>query len=96
MNIEAARQLTQIADKMSMLTNQAGGMTDDDRASLTEAALGVAGISNDQVTKAYTAYFNGDKSAVNNLIGQAAANTGASETDLRSQILPSLGINLGQ
>ena len=97
MNIEAARQLTQIADKMSMLTNQQGGMTDADRASLTDEALAVAGISNDQVTQAYAAYFKGDHSAVDNLIGQAATNLGMpSAVGLREQILPSLGINLGQ
>jgi hypothetical protein len=98
MNIDAARQLTQISDKMAVLMNESGGqMTDDDRASLTEAALGVAGITHEQVTQAYSAYFNGDKSQVNNLVGRAATNLGMpSDAGLRETILPSIGINLGQ
>jgi len=97
MNIDAARNLTQIADKMSVLTNQSGGMTDDDRTSLTEAALGAAGISNDQVSAAYANYLNGDTTAVETLLSQAATNLGMpSSAGLKDQILPSLGINLGQ
>jgi hypothetical protein len=97
MNLDAARELTQISDKMAVLVNQNGGMTDDDRASLTESALGVVGITHDQVTEAYSAYFNGDKSQVNNLVGQAATSLGMpSDAGLRETILPSIGINLGQ
>ena len=63
----------------------------------TGSALIVAGISGDEVNKAYTAYFNGDKSAVDGLVTQAAVNLGMpSDAGLRDQILPSLGINLGQ
>ena len=95
MNIEAARQLTQIADRMQSLTVQ-GSMTDDDRQAVTTAALGVAGITNDQVTQAYAKFGNGDKTAVEGLLTQAATNLGMPSTaGLRDQILPSLGINLG-
>ena len=95
-NVAAAKQLVQIADKMSMLTNSANGMTAEDSASLSEAALGVLGITQDQVTAAYIAYGNGDKSAVNNLVVQGAGTLGMSANDLRTQILPQLGLNLGQ
>jgi hypothetical protein len=97
MNIDAARQLTQISDKMAVLSSQTNGMTADDQASLMEAALGVVGITNEQVTGAVAAYGKGDKSAINGLVGQAAVNLGMpSDAGLRETILPSIGINLGQ
>ena len=97
MNIDAARQLTQISDKMAVLQAQANGMSDDDRAALAGAALNVAGISGDDVNQAYAAYVNGDHAAVNNLVIRAANNLGMpSDAGLREQLLPSLGINLGQ
>ena len=72
-------------------------MTDDDRVALADAALNVAGISNDQVTAAYANYMNGDTTAVETLLTQAATNLGMpSSAGLKDQILPSLGINLGQ
>ena len=44
MNVEAARQLTQLADRMQQLTAQ-GNMTDNDRDALARSALGVVGVS---------------------------------------------------
>jgi hypothetical protein len=97
MDIDAARQLTQLADKMTELTNQNGGMTDQDRAAVTDAALQVAGISGDEVNAAYAqAIQTKDTSAVNALLSKGATNLGMSSTAaLRDQILPSLGVNLG-
>ena len=71
-------------------------LTDDDRTAIADAALSVAGISNDDVTSAYANFVKGDKTAVDGLLTQAAVNLGMpSSAGLRDQILPSLGINLG-
>jgi hypothetical protein len=99
MSVEAARQLTQISDRMQMLQAQGGqnGMSDDDRVAVTNAALSVAGITNEQVTAAYAGFINGDSNAVNALLVQAATNLGMPSTaGLKEQLLPSLGINLGK
>lgn len=96
MNLESARQLTQISDRMQIMQQQ-GAMTDEDREAVADAALGVAGISQDQVTDAYARYLKGDHASVDNLVYQASQNLGMpSSYGLREQILPSLGINLGQ
>ena len=96
MNIEAARQLTQISNRMQALSAQ-GAMADEDRDAVTTAALGVAGITNDQVVAAYAKLGQGDSTAVDTLLVQAATNLGMPSSDgLKDQILPSLGINLGQ
>ena len=95
MDVGAARQLTQLADRMQSLTAQ-GQMTDEDRDALSQAALGVAGISGDDVAKAYARMLNSnDQSAVDDLMTKAATNLGMPSTaGLRDQILPSLGIKL--
>ena len=95
-NLTAAKQLVQLADKMQVMQTQANGMSDDDRNALAQAALGVAGITNDEVNTAYANLIKGDQSSVNNLMTKAAVNLGMPNTaGLRDQILPSLGINLG-
>jgi hypothetical protein len=96
LNIDAARQLTQLSDKMTELQAKAGGMTAEDQAAITDAALGVAGITTDEVNAATTqAIQHKDMTAVNTLLAKGAANTGTTVAILRDQILPSLGLNLG-
>jgi hypothetical protein len=96
LNIDAARQLVQLSDKMSQLQNKQGGLTAEDQAAITGAALGVAGIRTDEVNAATAqAIQNKDMTAVNALLAKGAANTGTTVTILRDQILPSLGLNLG-
>jgi hypothetical protein len=71
-------------------------MTAQDQAAITDAALGVAGITNDELNTATTAAIqNKDMTGVNTLLAKGAANTGTTVTVLRDQILPSLGLNLG-
>ena len=95
MSFESALQLSQLADRMNAMSS-AGALTDDDRTAIADAALSVAGITNEQVTTAYSNFIKGDQTAVNGLLTQAAVNLGMpSSAGLRDQILPSLGINLG-
>jgi hypothetical protein len=95
MSVSSAVQLTQLSDRMNTLSSNGLQMTDEDRAALSEAALNVAGISMDDAKNAATNAIKGDKTAVNSLIEKAAANLGmSSSATLRTQILPSLGINL--
>jgi hypothetical protein len=96
MNIESARQLTQLADKMNEFQSQSGGITTADQVALTNAALGVAGVSSNDLNSAIVKMTqNQDQSGVNDLLTKAAANLGMPSTAaLRDQILPSLGINL--
>jgi len=95
MNVESARQLTQLADRMSALETQ-GQMTDDDRMALADSALAVARISGKEVSTAVAKLMNHqDKTAVDALVTKAAVNLGMpSSAGLRDQILPSLGITL--
>ncbi len=96
LNIDAARQLVQLSDKMTQLQTKAGGMTAEDQAAITDAALGVAGITTTELNTATTAAIqNKDMTGVNTLLAKGAANTGTTVTVLRDQILPSLGLNLG-
>lgn len=98
MNVESARQLTQLADQMQQLSSQGSGLSDEDRSALAGSALEVAGIQGEDVNTAIaTMIKTGDQSAVNELISRAATHLGMSSPDaLRRQILPSLGIQLGQ
>ena len=98
MSIDSARQLVQIADRMQQLTNQ-GQMTDDDRDAITHAALGVAGISTEEMNATIQKVIenNGDQSALDDLMNKAATHLGmSSSAGLRDQLLPALGINLQQ
>jgi hypothetical protein len=97
MSVTSAVQLTQLSDRMNTLTTNGQQMTDADRAALSEAALNVAGISMDDANAAAANAIKGDKTAVNALIEKAAANLGmSSSATLRTQIMPALGINIGQ
>ncbi len=98
MNVEAARSLTLISDRMAQLDSQGNGITDEDRAALAGAALEVAGIQADETNAAIASMIKtGDRGAVDALVARAATNLGMPSPDaLRDQILPSLGIVLGK
>jgi len=94
MNLGSARQLAQLSNQMNHLI-ALGQLTSDDQMALAKSALGVAGISMDQVNEAVSKLQNGDSSGVDELITKGASNLGLpSEAMLRDQILPSLGISL--
>jgi hypothetical protein len=96
MSVESARQLTQLADRMQTLTNVGQGqLSDGDREALTRAALGVAGISYDDVKNATAQIISGgNTTAVDDLMTKAATHLGMTSTaTLRDQILPTLGIS---
>jgi hypothetical protein len=96
MNYSAAVQLTELADKVQTMT-KSGSMTSEDRQAITESALGVAGISSDDMNSAIASMIkDGNSDAVNTLMDKAATNLGMpSSAALRDQILPALGINVG-
>jgi len=96
MNIDSARQLSLLVDRMNSLTDGSGQISDEDRASLSDAAFSIAHISSDDVNAAIQNYIqNGDKSALDDLMEHAATNLGMpSSAGLRDEILPSLGINI--
>jgi len=93
MSFESARQLAQIADKLQNL-NAAGQISDEDRDALSNSALGVAGLSADDVNGAVAQMIkDGNQQAINALMDKAATNLGMpSSAGLRDQILPALGI----
>jgi len=95
MTFESARQLAQLADKMSALS-ASGAVSEEARDDIAQAALAVGGISTDDVNSAIASMVkNGDQTAVQALMDKAAANLGmTSSAGLRDQLLPSLGINL--
>jgi hypothetical protein len=94
MSFDSAVQLTKLADTVQSLSSQ-GAMTTEDRDAITQSALGVAGITTDQVNAAIANTINGDTKAMDDLIQQAAQNLGMpSSAGLRDQLLPALGINL--
>jgi hypothetical protein len=93
MTFESARQLAQLADKMSSLS-ASGAVSEEARDDIARSALAVAGISSDDVNTAMASMIkDGDQKAVQALMDKAAANLGmSSSAGLRDQILPSLGI----
>ncbi len=94
MSVESARSLTQLSDRMNMLSTQ-GQLTADDRDALAHSALAVAGVDTPEVSIAVAKLANHDNSGVNALMDKAAANLGmSSSAGLRDQILPSFGIDL--
>jgi hypothetical protein len=96
MNMDSARQLSVLADKMNQMSANGRALTDEDRASLSDAAFAVAGVSGDDVNAAAAKMIQtGDRSSVDELMAKAATNLGmSSATGLKDQILPSLGINI--
>jgi len=94
MSFESARQLAQLADKMSTLS-ASGAVSEEAREEIAHAALAVAGISTDDVNSAVASMIkDGDQKAVAALMDKAAANLGmTSSAGLRDQLLPTLGIN---
>ena len=95
MNLESARQLSQLADKIQQLT-RTGKMTPEDREAITNSALGVAGLSTQDVNKAMAqALKDGNKNSIEDLMSKAAKNLGMHDSaGLKDQILPTLGIFL--
>ncbi len=93
MSFSSAQVLTQLSDRMNMLKSS-GQISAEDQASLADAALGVAGINPADARSAVSAKINnGDSSKIDALIEQGAVNLGMpSSAALRSQILPSLGL----
>jgi hypothetical protein len=93
MSFDSARQLAELADKMSSLT-ASGQVTEEDREAITHAALGVAGLSTDDVNKVLAQMIkDGNTKAVDDLMNKAASNLGMqSSAGLRDQLLPALGM----
>jgi hypothetical protein len=93
MDFESARQLAQLADKMSTLS-ASGSVSEEDRETITHAALNIAGLSTDDVNAAIESTIKGDSHAMDDLMNKAATNLGmSSSAGLRDQLLPTLGIN---
>jgi len=94
MSFESARQLAQLADKMSTLS-ASGSVSEEDRETITHAALSIAGLSTDDVNAALQSMIkDGNQNAMDDLMNKAATNLGmTSSAGLRDQLLPTLGIN---
>jgi hypothetical protein len=95
MSFSSALQLTLLADKINAVTE--GSLTDQDRQAITQSTLTIAGVSSDDLTSAVTASMGGDDTLSNNLLTKISQNLGMpSDTTLRSQILPMLGVSLSK
>jgi hypothetical protein len=94
MSVGAATQLTQLSDRVKQMA-VSGRMTSADRVAVTQSALGIAGLSTDQVNDAITRMNSGDESAASALMQKAAVNLGMpSSAALRDKLLPALGVTL--
>lgn len=93
MELNSARQLTQLADKVEEMTRKSG-LSSDDREAITESALGVAGISTDEVNQAIGKMLDeGNQKPIDALMNKAARNLGMpSSVGIREELLPALGI----
>ena len=94
MDFNSAVQLTQLAGRIQTMQSAANELTPADRAAVTTSLLGIAGITQDEVTQAVQQGSSGDMTGANALIGKISQNIGMPETMLRDQILPKLGVNL--
>jgi hypothetical protein len=94
MNYNKALQLTQLSDQVKAMSAN-GQMTDEDRAAVTDQALGVAQISSAEVNAAAAdAIKNGDTSSIDALVDKAATNLGMpNDQSLKDKLLPALGLS---
>jgi hypothetical protein len=93
MSLSASVQLVQLSDRMTLMMKQ-GQTTAQDREAITNAGLGIAGVSSSEVNEALTQGLNGDDTLGNALLSKAAKNLGMpSAANLRDQLLPALGVN---
>jgi hypothetical protein len=82
-----------LADRVQALNAQ-GAVSADDEQGVIQAAMGIAGLSQDEINSAITQSLQGNESATNSLMEKAAQNLGMSSTaTLRDQLLPALGIS---
>ena len=95
MSYDKALALTKLADKVQAMSAQEQ-MSVDDRDAIVNSAMGIAGISEDEVDAAIAQTVqSNDQKAINDLMEKAATNLGMpSSAGLRDQILPRLGIQL--
>ena len=94
MNYQSAVQLAALADHVQQLTST-NSLTADDREAIAGAALGIAGITSDEVNTATVKSLKGDQTGVDDLVTKAALNLGMpSSANLRDKLLPSLGVDL--
>jgi hypothetical protein len=93
MNIEAATQLTMLADKFQELT-AAGSMqlSQEDGQAITRQAFAIAGLNANDVNIAIAKSLAGDDDAEEDLLNMAATGLGMQAQMLKSQLLPALGI----
>jgi len=92
MDFGSAHQLAVLADRVQTLNAQ-GAVSSDDEQGVIQAAMGIAGLSQDEINSAITQSLQGNESATNSLMEKAAQNLGMSSTAvLRDQLLPALGI----
>jgi hypothetical protein len=93
MDFGSAHQLAVLADRVQTLNAQ-GSVSADDEQGVIQAAMGIAGLSQDEINSAITQSLQGDDHATNSLMEKAAQNLGMSSTAvLRDQLLPALGIS---
>jgi hypothetical protein len=93
MDFGSAHQLAVLADRVQTLSAR-GAVSADDEHGVIQAAMGIAGISQDEINSAIVQSLQGNESATNSLMEKAAQNLGMSSTaTLRDQLLPALGIN---
>jgi len=93
MDFGSAHQLAVLADRVQTLNAQ-GAVSADDEQGVIQAAMGIAGLSQDEINSAIAQSLQGNESATNSLMEKAAQNLGMSSTaTLRDQLLPALGIN---
>jgi len=93
MDFGSAHQLAVLADRVQTLTAQ-GAVSADDEQGVIQAAIGIAGLSQDEINSAIVQSLQGNESATNSLMEKAAQNLGMSSTaTLRDQLLPALGLS---
>jgi hypothetical protein len=95
MSYSAATQLAQLADQVQQMTANSQELTTDDRNAITATALNIANITTDEVSDAFTKSMQGDQTATEALLQRAAIQLGMkSSADVRTQLLPALGVQL--
>ena len=97
MSFSSAIQIAQLANRIQAISALGNGqLTAADRQAVTQSALNIVGITSDQVNAAVTQAQQGDSTAAEALLDTAAKNLGmSSSASLRDQLLPALGITLG-
>jgi hypothetical protein len=95
MDFGKAVQLTTLADKLNAIQSAGQSLSDGDRSAVLQTLNGIAGTTQEQLSKAVIQSLQGNSQPAQELVETISKNLGMpSSASLKNQILPQLGLDL--